>query len=288
MPEPTTRTLEVPGAVLTYDVREPQGPSTERTLVLVGSPMAAAGFTTLAGHFDDRRVVTYDPRGVERSTRTSDDPVTPETRADDLHRLVAEVGGGPVDVFASSGGAVDALAWVAAHPDDIATLVAHEPPLPAVLPDREAAAAAMRRNHEIYMAQGFGHGMAHFIAIVSHEGEYTSEVVEMPAPDPAMFGLPTEDDGSRDDGLMGVNMRTYPEWEPDLEAVRAAPTVVVPAYGEESRNIMTGRATIALAAHLGTEPLEFPGGHDGFLGGEYGQTGQPEPFAKRLREVLQG
>ena len=63
MTEPTTHTLEVPGAVLTYDVRRNDA-STEPILLLIGSPMGAAGFGTLAGHFADRTVVTYDPRGV--------------------------------------------------------------------------------------------------------------------------------------------------------------------------------------------------------------------------------
>ncbi len=44
-----TRTLEAPGAVLHYDVR-PGGGGTEPPLLLIGSPMAAAGFATLAGH----------------------------------------------------------------------------------------------------------------------------------------------------------------------------------------------------------------------------------------------
>jgi hypothetical protein len=31
----------------------------------------------------------------------------------------------------------------------------------------------------------------------------------------------------------------------------------------------------------------FPGGHGGFMGGEYGQEpGKPEAFAAKLREVL--
>ena len=30
----------------------------------------------------------------------------------------------------------------------------------------------------------------------------------------------------------------------------------------------------------------FPGGHGGFLGGEYGQTGDPDGFAAKLRQVL--
>ena len=63
MTEPRTDTLEVPGAVLTYDVRT-NDPSTLPVLLLIGSPMGAAGFGTLAGHFADRTIVTYDPRGV--------------------------------------------------------------------------------------------------------------------------------------------------------------------------------------------------------------------------------
>ena len=30
----------------------------------------------------------------------------------------------------------------------------------------------------------------------------------------------------------------------------------------------------------------FPSGHGGFLGGEYGQPGDPDAFAAKLREVL--
>src|SRR6476620_8658541 len=100
MTKPETQTLDAPGAVLTYDIR-PNPESTEPPLVLIGSPMGAGGFATLAGHFTDRTVVTYDPRGVERSAKA--DPTsesTPEQHADDIHRIIAELGTGPVDVFA--------------------------------------------------------------------------------------------------------------------------------------------------------------------------------------------
>src|SRR5512146_829227 len=106
-----TRTLDVPGATITYDVR-PNPMSTEPPLMLIGSPMGASGFQTLAGLFPDRTVVTYDPRGVERSTKA--DPTTestPRQHADDIHRVIDAIGG-PVDLFASSGGAVNALALV--------------------------------------------------------------------------------------------------------------------------------------------------------------------------------
>src|SRR5213079_2664373 len=112
-------------------------------LVMIGQPMTAGGFTTLASHLADRTVVTYDPRGLGRSTR-SDGRVdnSPTVQADDVHALIAALGAGPVEMFASSGGAVTALALVAAYPNDVTTLVAHEPPLIPVLPDAAAAERA--------------------------------------------------------------------------------------------------------------------------------------------------
>jgi hypothetical protein len=51
---------------------------------------------------------------------------------------------------------------------------------------------------------------------------------------------------------------------------------------------MTGRAATAFAERLRMPPVTFPGGHDGFLGGEYGQTGEPDAFGATLRRVLSG
>ena len=112
MTEPTTHTLDVPGAVITYDVRR-NASSRAGMLFLIGSPMGASGFGDLAGHFTDRTVVTYDPRGVERSTRTdAATEATPDQHADDLFRLITTLDAGPVEVFATSGGAVNALVLV--------------------------------------------------------------------------------------------------------------------------------------------------------------------------------
>jgi pimeloyl-ACP methyl ester carboxylesterase len=284
--EPTTHTLEVPGAVLTYDVRR-NDTSTDPALVLIGSPMGASGFGTLASHFADRTVVTYDPRGVERSQKA--DPTTestPEQHADDLHRIIGAIGGGPVDLFASSGGAVNALALVAAHPEDVRTLVAHEPPTAALIPDREFALAACKDIRDTYRSSGMGPAMAKFIAIVSHDGPVTADYLAQPAPDPAMFGLPTEDDGSRTDALLAQNIITCTHYEPDFDALRAASTRVVIAVGEASGKTLARRAGEAVAERLGTTPVTFPSGHGGFLGNEYGQPGDPDGFAAKLREVL--
>ncbi|RRS00409.1 alpha/beta fold hydrolase [Glycomyces terrestris] len=283
MTEPETHTLDAPGAELHYDVREGDGP----TLLLIGSPMAAAGFVTLASHFPDRRVVTYDPRGSERSRRTDGaEESTPEEHADDLRRVIEAAGGAPVDVFASSGGAVNALALVAAHPELVGTLVAHEPPAASALPDSEFALAASRDIRDTYLKSGFGAGMARFLALVTHEGPFTAEYLERPAPDPAAFGLPAEDDGTRDDPLLGQNMRTCGAYEHDYQALRAASTRIVVAVGAESGDTFAARGGRAVAERIGVEPLVMPGDHGAFLGGEYGQTGKPDEFAAALRDVL--
>jgi len=284
--QPTTHSLDVPGAVLTYDVRGNPS-SSAPVLLLIGSPMAAAGFGTLAGHFADRTVVTYDPRGVERSRRTDGaSEATPEEHADDLHRVIAALGAGPVDLFASSGGAVNALALVAHHPEQVRILVAHEPPTAQVLPDREPALAASVAIHETYLRRGFGPAMARFIALVSHQGPIPAGFADGPDPDPAMFGLPTEDDGSRGDALLGQNIVSCTGYRPDFDALRAAPTRIVMAVGTDSEGTLANRGAVAVAERLGTSAVKFPSGHGGFLGGEYGQTGEPDAFAAKLREVL--
>ena len=279
-------TLEVPGAVLHYDVRS-QHSSSEPVLLIIGSPMGAEGFVTLAGHFTDRTVVTYDPRSAGRSQRTDGALVTtPDEHADDLHRLISALGTGPVDIFASSGGAVNALVLTARHPEQVGTLVAHEPPAFRELPDGDHLLAACTDIHQTYERSGFGPAMAKFIALLMHQGPVTADYLSQPAPDPAAFGLPAEDDGSRNDPLVGQNMPSCPAYRHDFDALRAAPTRIVVAVGEDSTAVVTGRAATAVAERLGSSAVTFPGDHGGFMGGEYGTTGKPDAFAATLREVL--
>ena len=203
-----------------------------------------------------------------------------------MHRIIQEIGGGPVDLFASSGGAVNALALVAKHPGDVRTLVAHEPPLASAPPDREHVMSVMRAVHETYQRSGWGAGMAHFIAVTSHPGEFTAESAAQPGPDPAMFGMPADDNGDRSDPLLGQNMTTLPRYEPDFEAILSASTRIVIGVGAESGEQLAARGGRAVAERLGTEPVTFPGDHGAFMGGEYGQVGKPDEFAATLREVL--
>jgi pimeloyl-ACP methyl ester carboxylesterase len=282
-----TRTLEVPGATLTYDIRRSEA-TTEPPLLLIGSPMGAGGFPTLAAHFTDRTVVTYDVRGADRSiAHDPTAPITPQVQADDVHRVIEAVGG-PVDLFASSGGAVVALELIARHPTDVRTLVAHEPPLASIVPDREHALAVNRAMHETYKARGGGWGMAHFMQVVMHRGPFTADDAAAPPPDPATFGMPGDDDGNRNDPMLAHDVVYLTSYEPDFDAIKRAPTRVVIGVGAASHGELAQRGGEAVAERLGIAATPFPGDHGGFLGGEYGQMGEPDAFAAKLREVLAG
>jgi pimeloyl-ACP methyl ester carboxylesterase len=285
-----THVLETAEVDIAYDVRGPLPTADGRPpLFMIGQPMAASGFDTLASHFPDRTVITYDPRGLDRSTRKDGrGDHSPTVQAEDVHAVIEALGAGPVEMFASSGGAVTALALVAAYPDDVAILVAHEPPMIPVLPDAEAAERARAAFRDAYEAKGRGAGMAAFIAMSSWQGEYTDEYFAQPAPDPAAFGMPADDDGSRDDPLLSDRSWPVSSYRPDVDALAAAPTRIVIAVGEESQGTFTGRTAVATAELLGQEATVFPSHHGGFLGGEFGYAGQPEAFARKLREVLVG
>jgi pimeloyl-ACP methyl ester carboxylesterase len=286
----TMRILETAEADIAYDVHGPLPTADGRPpLLMIGQPMDAGGFGTLASHFPDRTVVTYDPRGLGRSSR-KDGRVdnAPTVQADDVHAVIAALGVGPVEMFASSGGAVTALALVAAYPHDVTTLVAHEPPLIPVLPDAAAAERARAGVRDAYQANGSSAGMAAFIAMTSWQGEFTDDYFAQPTPDPAAFGMPTEDDGSPGDPLLSDRSWAINSYRPDLDALAAAPTRVLIAVGEESLGTFTGRTSLATAELLGQQATVFPSHHGGFLGGESGYAGQPEAFARRLREVLGG
>jgi pimeloyl-ACP methyl ester carboxylesterase len=260
----TTHTLETAEADIAYDVHGPLPTADGRPpLFMIGQPMDARGFTTLASHFPDRTVITYDPRGLGRSIR-KDGRVdnVPTVQAADVHAVIQALGVGPVEMFASSGGAVTALALVAAYPDDLTTLVAHEPPHFSVLPDAEAAERARAAIRDAYEAKGSGAGMAAFVA------------------------MPTADDGSRDDPLLSDRSWAVTSFRPDFDRLAAAPTRVVIAVGEESSGTITWRTSLATSDLLGQPATVFPSHHGGFLGPEFGYPGQPEAFARKLRDVL--
>ena len=88
------------------------------------------------------------------------------------------------------------------------------------------------------------------------------------------------------DPLLSDRSWAVSSYRPNVDALTVARTRVVIAVGEESLDTFTGRASVATAKLLGQQPTVFPSHHGGFVGGEFGYPGQPEAFARKLREVF--
>ena len=283
---PATRTVGEGAYLITYDVRGDLGDATadRPVLILFGSPMDAGGFVTLAARFTDRPVVTYDPRGAGRNP-TGTTPVTPEQHAQDLHRVIAELAVGPVDLMGTSGGAVNALALATEYPDDVRRVVAHEPPTAVGLPDEAVVLAACRDLADTYRVSGEGAAMAKFIALVMHDGPLPDDYLDRPAPEPAMYGMSADDDGSRTNPLFR-NGPACNEFAPDPDRLGPLGDRLTIAVGVESGETLAARAGRAVAGRLGLAVTDFPSHHTGFLGDEFGQHGEPDAFAAQLHAVL--
>ncbi|MFJ4654790.1 alpha/beta fold hydrolase [Nocardia sp. NPDC088792] len=130
-------TVPVPGGSLYYEV---QGTGWDVLLIQGGIGDANATgqlVEQLVG--DGARVITYDRRGLGRSTVDDTSTTTIGLHAADVAALLTAVAGEPAVVVGASIGAVIALQLAVDHPDLVSALIAHEPPLPDVLrePDRE-------------------------------------------------------------------------------------------------------------------------------------------------------
>jgi pimeloyl-ACP methyl ester carboxylesterase len=281
----TRHYLDVPGGRVYYEVRG-SGP----LLLVVGQPMTSGPFAPLADLLaEDHTVVTYDPHGVGESTM--DDPaqdVTPEIEADDLAAIIDAVGGGPADVFGSSGGAVAGLALVVRHPAKVGTLIAHEPPVAELLPDAAHIRAAVDDIEDSYRAHGSGAGWGKFIALVMHHGPMTeagpAAVQWPPAGGGGEEGPPPEPSAKQraDDATFFLRMlKPFTRWQPPGEALRSAGPRIVVAAGEKSGEEIAGRSAEALADRLGSPVVRFPGDHGGFMA-------DPAGFAAAIRQVAAG
>ena len=136
------------------------------------------------------------------------------------------------------------------------------------------------------MREGNGAGMAKFIALTSVQGPIPADYTEQPAPDPAAFGMPTDDDGSRDDPLLAQNMISCTHYEPDYDALRSASTRVVLARGCG----VGGHVHLPRGRGGGGAPRGGPGGLPRRPRRLHGRgvrlPGDPDAFAVTLREVL--
>ena len=285
--QPTSRHLAVPGGEVYYEVRG-AGP----LLLVIGQPMTSGPFAAVADLLADKNtVVTYDPHGLGQST--VDDPtlpVTPEIEGDDLALIVDAVGGGPADVFGSSGGAVAGLALAAHHPDRVRTLIAHEPPVTELVADAPHIRAVIDDMVDAYRQSGSGAAWGKFVSLVMHSGPVPEDGVPPASwpppgtsePDDSTGGAPEppSEKQQADDGLFFLRMlKPFTRYEPKVDQLRSGAPRVVVAVGESSREELASRSAIALAERLGQTPVVFPGDHGGFMA-------EPAAFAAKIRGVL--
>ena len=126
-------------------------------LILQGGAGNADGSEVLANELaDDFTVVTYDRRGLSRSTPIRAERYEIATHADDAARLIGALSGEPVFVFASSLGALIGVELAARHPGLVRLLIAHEPGLYALLegPERDEAFRGHKEALETFQREG--------------------------------------------------------------------------------------------------------------------------------------
>lgn len=290
-----TATLKVPGASLYYEVRG-SGPL---LLLIAGAPADAGGFAAVADQLADRyTVVTYDWRGAARSPldgpadQLPDGGLPLQTQGDDADQLLAALGTGPAQVLGCSGGALTGLDLAARHPERVQTLVAHEPPAMNLLADSACWRAAFQDVQATYRRDGVGPGMQQFIATAMRTGG--PKATEDDAGPPGQEQAPPMPDMSQmtPEMLEGMaRMQANSEFflaqllpttihhVPDVAALRGVASPIVVGVGEASQGQMPHLAALALAERLGTQPMEFPGDHQGF-------ATHPGPFAQTVHQAL--
>ena len=267
-------TLKVPGATLYYEVRG-QGPL---LLIIPGGPQDAGVFDELAGRLADRyRVVAFDPRGNSRSSFDGDEqPLEVDVHADDAAALIEALGGGPANVFGTSGGAQIGLNLAVRHPQLVTTLVAHEPPTVLLLDDPATEIAADQALIDTYRRDGVEAAMGQFFAM-NGLGDETEAPPEMEMPPEAMETF-ARVSGNFEYWLAG-GMVALDRYVPDVAALKSGTPRIVVAIGAQSHGQPIEAMGTALAQVLDVVPTAFPGDHMGF-------EAHAEAFAETLHRTI--
>ncbi|GAA2707515.1 MULTISPECIES: alpha/beta hydrolase [Streptomyces] len=255
-------TLALPGARLYFEVRG-RGPL---LLLVPGGASDAEVFRGLAEELAARhRVVTYDPRGISRSSLDAA-PTGPwiDTQAEDAVRLLDHVAphGEHVRVFGSCAGGLTTLELLVRHPQRVRCAVVHEPPAVGLLPDAARHAAFFDEVYAIFRREGVP-------AALDRLRDLFGGRAAPPLPRAA----------DNDAYFLSHVMLPSTRHVPDLTALAAVAGRIVMAGGRESRTYDVHRPAAELARRLGRQLVEFPGGHAGY-------AKHPASFARQLEQLL--
>lgn len=274
----TTSQLETAAVNLYYTVRG-SGPM---LLILQGGAGNADGSEALANELSsDFTVVTYDRRGLSRSTPSRAERYEIATHADDAARLIGALSAEPAFVFGSSLGALIGVELVARHPGVVRLLIAHEPGLYALLEGAERDEALRGHTEALETFQREGMPAAMKLMLARSGTDMNDPEAEMPA-----LSLSTADPKAMEQHF--ANLRHFltcdvpavTRYQPEVDAVVAARSKIIPAIGSaSSSSALPYRCTAALAAVLHRTPVEFPGGHTAYML-------RPKGVAQRIRELI--
>ncbi len=220
------------------------------------------------------QVVTYDRRGFSRSQLDGpqDYDHRLSTDADDVRRLIEHLTDKPATVFGNSSGAIVALEVLAHYPEQVQTVVAHEPPAVLLLPDAAKWLAFFDGVYDTYQESGIPKAMHQFASRIV--GSEDHQVIEH-----SMTKQANEYTMTNAAYWMEHELRQYPRFELDLDALAAHTRRLMLACGRDSQNQMTCQPNKVLARRLGLDIVDLPGGHLGFMF-------SPTEFAKELMNAL--
>jgi pimeloyl-ACP methyl ester carboxylesterase len=278
MPEISTCRFETAELSLYYTVRG-SGPL---LLILQGGAGNADGSEALANLLAERfTVITYDRRGLSRSRPVQLGPDGIASHAADAASLIAALSSEPIFVFGSSMGALIAVELAAQHPDRVRMAIAHEPPIYRLLPDteREEALRSHIEIQEVFQRDGLPAAMKLMLARSGVNPE--DREPDVPLPSAAAIADPQAAAQRLADLLhfFTWDVPAVSRYQPDVAALMAAAPKIVPAIGAGSGPTRPYRCAIALADTLRVPPVEFPGGHTGYVL-------RPRAFAAKLTECL--
>lgn len=264
-------TLEVPGGTLYYEVRG-AGP-----LLLVaqsGEGDADRTVDLVDRLVEDHTVVTYDRRGLSRSTAP---PGGLPDHADDVHLLLAALTDEPALMLGCSIGAVIGFHLAVRHPGQVGTLVAFEPVAPWLLPpaDRASHEAELVEVQRIYRTGGLPAAFQEIARVLGIDpvNQHTEPDLTPQPLTPrrtANFAVLIEHDFTSviRDGMDPASLTAIPG------------TRIVPAVGGTTpRTVFDHACARELAALLDVETVTFTGGHNG-------NTTHPRAWAAQLRSVF--
>ena len=270
----TTGLLRVPGANLYYEVR---GTGPMLLISESGDGNAGRSIDLVDRLTDDYTVLTYDRRGLSRST--VDDhyhAVTLTDHAEDVHHLLSALTDEPVLMLGLSLGAVIGLHVTVKHPGQLSALIAFEPVAPWLLPDDERAhhQREIAEIQDLYRRDGPAvtlRQVAKVLGISLADPDAEADLTPHPMTPQriADFGFFVERD------FTAIIEDTLP-----VTALKDTTTRILSAAGRTTpHTVFDYRCAQALAGLLGTEILEFPGGHNG-------NTTHPRGYAFRLRPIF--